>query len=340
MSARARRLHRVLALSVAGGLAISSVLAAAGPAAAVPVAEGDAVSTIDFDNDGGAPTCSAVTGDKSTVLPFSSDTAAKTVTNTSSTTVTDSADTSDVTKMTGRSSTTAKLTAAGGSLRSIDVNTSLRATYSAAQGFTTSCDTSATVLGGVESAFKVAKPGWLTVTATKGKGGQAILAVGNMSGIFQTHTIRIRTIDSYRFYLPAAGDYLLQAQVQVVAATPGDPVDQTEEATTFKVHGEFRPAGAATGSPVGAGKHYLRLGAARLCAGNSLKTTFTPKAGKAKSAQLYVNGKRRAKVAFPKAGRVLTLKNLPGAKPVTVRAVIVPKQGKPVSVSRSYLACS
>lgn len=340
MPAPVRRFHGALALVVSGGLALSGVVVAAGPAAAAPLAEGVVFSTIDFDGTGGAPTCSAPTGDKNTTAPFSSDTSAKTVSNTSSTTITDSADPADVTTLTGRSTSTASLTGAGGSLRSVDISTSLRATWAAAQGASTSCEGEAAALGGAETGFSISEPGWLSVTVSKSQGGLAVLAVGSVDGMFQTYTIRVRAEDSYRFYLPAAGDYALVLQAQVAVEVPDSPFEPREEETRARVHGEFRAAGAASGKSAGPGARYLRLADKRSCVADTLKATFTSRAGQLKSAQIFVNGTRRAKVANPKGGRAVTLGGLPDGKPVTVKAVLARKQGGPVTVTRSYLACS
>lgn len=83
----------------------------------MPVAEGSAVSTIDINNTGGPVTCSAASGDASTAAPHSSDGAGVTVSNIGSTTIIDSADTSDVTKGRGRKPRRRRIPATGAVLK-------------------------------------------------------------------------------------------------------------------------------------------------------------------------------------------------------------------------------
>ena len=64
------------------------------------------------------------------------------------------------------------------------------------------------------------------------------------------------------------------------------------------------------------------------------------KAGKAASATFYVNGKKRATVSSPRPGTAVILRGVGATSETTVRAVVKPRTGKAVSVSRSYLACS
>ena len=334
--------HRALVLSAVAALAAAGLMAGAGPAAAVPIAEGQAISGLDLNLTGGGPDCNSPdAADKSTNVVFSTATGAKTVANTTSATVTDSTNLPDVTTMTARSATTSKVTAAGGSLSTIDITTSLRAKIDAAQGFNTSCDVSADAIGGAQALFTIAEPGWLSITSSKSQGGIHIFGVGSMTGeALQTYSIRIKSSDTYRFFLPTAGDYQFISQVIASVATPSDPFEATDEESTVSMHGKFLPAGAASGPATGPGARYLKLGAERSCSANTLSSTFTSKARAVAKAQVYANGKLVATVRNPKPGKVVKIANLADASPLAVRAVLTLKAGGKAGVARSYVACS
>lgn len=333
---------RALVLTAAAALAAAGLMAGAGPAAAAPVAEGQAISGLDLNLNSGGPNCNAPdAADKNTNVVFSTATGARTVSNTTSATVTDSTNLPDVTTMSARSATTSKVTAAGGSLNTIDMTTSLRAKIDAAQGFATSCEVDAEAIGGAQLVFTIVEPGWLSVTATKSAGGLHIFAVASMTGeVFQTYSIRVKSSDTYRFFLPAAGDYQFISQVVASVETPNDPFDVTDEESTVTVHGKFLPAGAASGPAAGPGARYLKLGAERSCSANTLSSTFTSKARAVAKAQVYANGKLVATVKNPKPGRVVKIANLADASPLAVRAVLTTKSGDKLRVARSYVACS
>ena len=332
---------RALVLTAVTALVSAGLLAGAGPAAAAPVAEGQAISGLDFNLNSGGPDCNSPdAADKSTNVAYSTATGAKTVSNTSSATVTDATFPADTTAMSGRSSTTSKATASGGSLATIDVTTSARARIDAAQGFNTSCEVDASAVGGTQALFTIAEPGWLSLTVSKSAGGLHIFGVGAMTGSFETYSIRVKSNDTYRFFLAAPGDYQLISQVIVEVETPNDPFAKTDEETTVKVHGEFTPAGAASGPAAGPGKQYLKLGAKRSCAADNLSSTFTSKAGKVAKAQVYANGKLVATVRNPKAGKVVKISSLVDASPLAVKAVLTTKSGDKLNVTRSYVACS
>lgn len=339
MSTTAR--HRALVLSAAATLATAGLLAGAGPAAAVPVAEGQAISGLDLNLTSGAPDCNAPdAADKSSNVVYSTDTGAKTVSNTTSATVTDATFPADSTAMSARSATTSKVTASGGSLATIDVTTSMRARIDAAQGFNTSCEVDASATGGTQALFTIAEPGWLSLDVSKSAGGLHIFGVGAMSAGFESYSIRVKSTDTYRFFLATPGDYQFISQVIVEVETPNDPFAKTDEESTVTVHGKFTAAGAASGPAVGPGNQFLKLGAKRSCAANNLSSAFTSKAGKVAKAQVYANGKLVATVMNPKAGKVVKISNLADASPLAVKAVLTTKSGDKVNVARSYVACS
>ncbi|WP_134740401.1 hypothetical protein [Nocardioides sp. 503] len=341
MPAPARRRHRALVLTLSGGLLLAGLVGTAGPAAAAPVATGQITAGIEFAKlSGSAATCSVPSPGDDAAVPFTSDSGGKTASLSGTATVADSNDAADVTSLTASAKTSARTTAVAGSLRDLDVTSALRARFISAQGFNSSCKVSVQATAATQTAFDVSRPGWLTLVATKGQGGYGVLAVAGPTGVFQTYALRVRSSDSYRFFLPEAGQYQISVQVAAPVETPDGPDDPTDESVSLKVHGEFRTAGVATGNPVGAGASFLALGSQRSCAADTLAATFTAQARKVKTATIYVNGRRVATVRKPKAGRVVTLTHLSDTQPVSVRAVLARKAGKPVTVTRSYLACS
>ncbi|WP_193614989.1 hypothetical protein [Nocardioides lijunqiniae] len=340
MPAPVRRRHRALVPALCAGLALAGLVGAAGPATAAPVAESLLQSVIDFGTDAGSdPTCSAATGDRTADATVGAGGGARTASTTSSTTITDANDASDITTLTGRSSVAARVTAAGGSLRDLEVRATLRGTLVRAQGAASSCRGSVGLTATAGTTFTVARPGWLSLTMSTSRGGATMLAVSGPDQELMDSSVDVRTTDRHRFLLPRAGTYVVALQArQTISSTPAS--DPSGATLTASLRGEFRPAGSAVAASAGPGARYLALAAERSCAADSLAATFTARARTVRSATIYVDGRRVAKVRAPKRGRTVRITRLRDPQPVSVRAVIVPRKGRTVAVTRSYVACS
>jgi hypothetical protein len=343
---RARNLTRTRAAGATALALAAALLAFPAPAGAASVSGGVGTST-SVGTAGG--TCSTI-ADDSDEAPFTSNGKAITTSSSSSGTVTDSGDMADTSAASASSKVTFVASERDGSLASFSLSAALKVSVNAAQGAASSCAVSPSARAGLESLVTLERSGWITVTiATPSGTGAALqmIAYPSSSG-FAVQTVGDETATSSTVWV-SAGTYQLVAQTEAVAGIPGSGDPQSINATV-KIAATFADAGSAVGAAAGAGGKYVSFAGSRNCADNDLAVTFRGPASKLAKATFYVNGKQKRALANPPAGVSLLLAGLADDQAASVKAVLVPeskgkpgkkgKKPKPITVTRSYRACS
>ncbi|MBM7518355.1 hypothetical protein [Nocardioides nitrophenolicus] len=199
------------------------------------------------------------------------------------------------------------------------------------------CKGHAYASGGVESDFTLAQPMWATL---------AVKVVGTGS----TGTSLTLNLPDGQVRLDGAGS----SNGTVTAYLPAGAVDldfdwwvdahgevpaQRSSSISASVKIDLQPMGAAS-AVAGKGSGYVQFGA-RDCGTSNVAAAITKKAKKkAEQVLIKVNGAKVAKFKGKKLKkRALVLPAAPAAE-ATVEATIKLKNGKKVTVTRSYLACS
>ena len=184
--------------------------------------------------------------------------------------------------------------------------------------------------------FVLTQPTWVTITATaSGKGGSSFGEVYN-----QTGDLYLQTADRSQGTVSAlfpAGPASFYFSVEANADATDAGRRTADYAASYKV--DLQPVGTATAA-AGKGKAYAVFGA-RDCATGNVTADITKKAKKkAKQILVKVNGKKVANLKGKKLKkRTLVLPAAPSSAAEVV-ATITLKNGKKVTVTRSYLACS
>ncbi|WP_395690165.1 hypothetical protein [Nocardioides sp.] len=330
-----RRKAVVVAAALAAGVGLTLVAA---PAQAATALSGTAGAFVGTNNAGG--TCSNAGGDDAqSTTAFSSNGAVRTRSVASSGTITDSGDAGDVTTW----SASAKMTLRAGqtsSTSSLSVSAALKARVTSAQGSMTGCDPSASAGAQVIGVLSLAHAGWVQIDATVPRGAQFVAAVIPLSDSLPVQTVQYSAAVYHSRLWFDSGQYVVQVVAQVEADTDPATVGSTAVNGTLTASLKALPGGAATGAAAGPGRAYVALPGGVGCVDGTVAVPFTGKAGKAASATFYVNGKKRATVSSPRPGTAVILRGVGATSETTVRAVVKPRTGKAVSVSRSYLACS
>lgn len=342
-SNRARHLHRTGAAAVTA-LALAGVTLVPAPAQATGIVGAFGAST-SFSSAGG--TCSEVSG-TDTSDSFSSD--GKTVSKTASGggTVVDSGDATDTAAVAASAKATFRATESGGSLATLSFAAVLSASVIAEQGAASSCAARAGAGAGAEALITVVDGGWLTVTVDKPAGTEASFQlIGSMSSsgvIVSAEDDELATTSTVWL---DGGQYMMGVSGNADTGLPGSG-SPSSLAGTVKVSASFLDGGTAAAKAAGKGAKYVSFPGSRNCNDKTVAVTFTGKAKGLAKATFYVNGKKKAAIADPPAKVSVILPKLVNDQAVTVKAVLVPdkkskkgkKKPKPVTVSRSYLACS
>ena len=330
-----RRKAVVLAAAVA---AASGLTLVAAPAQAATALSGTAGALVGTNNAGG--TCSNTGGDDADdISGFTSNGSTRTHSVASNGTITDSGDAGDVTTWSASAKTTTRA-AQTSSTASLSVTAVLKARVTSAQGSMTGCAPSASAGAQVFGLLSLAHPGWVQIDATVPRGAQFVAVVVPLSQSLPVQTIQYNAATYHSRLWFDSGQYIVQVVAQVQADTDPATVGSTSVNGTLTASLKALPGGAATGAAAGPGRAYVTLPGGVGCVDGTVAVPFTGKAGKVASATFYVNGKKRAAVSGPRPGTAVILRGVSATSDAAVRAVVKPRTGKAVSVTRSYLACS
>ncbi|MCR1783735.1 hypothetical protein KVF89_14440 [Nocardioides carbamazepini] len=319
-----------------GALAATGLAGVSSPAHAA-VSDAWLVASASVHNDGSNPDCVAsVTGDSPDSIAWSDNGVTVTQSYAESGTVT--APGGDVSTLGASGSTSVTATPIGAGPATITASSNLSASAVPSVPATV-CQGHATASGEVDGEFVLPQPMWATITVTGSGTGTA--EVGG--------SINLSLADG-AIYVQAAKRSTGTMTALIPAGNVGFDFDSWADAYahqpthragsfTMTTKVDLQPVGAAsTASGKGAG--YAQFGA-RDCATGNVAAAITKKAKKkAKQVLITVNGAKVAKFKGKKLKkRTLVLPAAP-ASAAEVVATITLKNGKKVTVTRSYLACS
>ncbi len=247
-------------------------------------------------------------------------------------------DLADVTDLTTSYSATVKSTPINGGPATITASARSRAT-AVPRLATTTCNAQAYASTEVEGEFTLAKPMWAVVTLTGGSGtngGQSYVELYMEDGYLDVYAPR-RTTSVTTVLLPA-GDVDLDFETWTNSAYGNNPERHVQAAEgTMKV--ELFPVGHPSAA-AGKGKGFVQLGA-RNCGNGAVAASLTKKVKKqAKSVTVKVNGKKAATFQGKKLKKRSFSLAAASSKKANVVATVTLKNGKKVTVTRSYLECS
>lgn len=244
----------------------------------------------------------------------------------------------EVTAMTASGTTSVTATPLGAGPASITARSTLAVTAVPSTPATV-CDGHATGSGEVDGDFVLPQPMWATVTLTgKGAGGGdagGSLSLSVTDGSFYTQATK-RSTGTTTVLLPAGN---VDLEFDAWADAYADEVGRNAASIVVEAKIDLQPLGAAS-AVSGKGGSYTVFGA-RDCATGNIAAAITKKAKKkAKQVVITVNGAKVAKFKGKKLKkRTLVLPAAPSSAAEVV-ATITLKNGKKVTVTRSYLACS
>ncbi|WP_418060458.1 hypothetical protein [Pimelobacter simplex] len=310
--------------------ALAGLAAVPSPAHAAPNLTGGTGIDLSFTYEGGGG-CTTPTAADSPGLPITDD--GRTVTQTWSDAKTSvaSGNPADITDLRASGTTTISATPIGPS--GATIKGTARVTASVLPRLaTTVCKGRAEARFQAGGGFTVGQPMWVTVTA-QGSGRGMMQVVGVVEGEPAVTVLANSGNGSTTALLPA-GEANFQIETLTAAQTTG--VRSTAYSGSFSIR--LAPLGQA--SPVsGKGRSHVSLGA-RSCASNTIAGALTKKAKTAKKVVVKVNGAKAASFQGKKLKkRAFSVRAASSAK-AQVTATITLRNGKTVSVSRSYLPCS
>jgi hypothetical protein len=338
-------------LSAIAGLALAGTALVAVPAPAEAAAVTSATHYVSRTvNEVGPANCNVVNNSSNSSGPFTSNGVAVSHSVSGTTNIVDTGDASDTSSIATSSSSTVRMTEAGGSMRRMDVSATLSATFNVAQGAATDCDAQAQVGAQTQLIGVLTRPKWVVIDAEVPSGGQGQVVFQRSSPVSPPMVEIVALVGNSKgrshaeVFLPA-GTY--QVATFTLASWNGPAVTGDPTAFTAKpfLHMLFERAGIAKGKASGNGTKYLKLKSSRKCASDQLRGTFTSAAGVAASAKINkaiftVNGKKSKTVNLPEKNTKVTLTNLPSAEDITVSVQLKLFGGGSAKLTRDYRSCT
>ena len=223
------------------------------------------------------------------------------------------------------------------------------ATLTKALGNASQCRTTGFLSVQAQTQFTETKPGWLYVNRNTGASAETVFVVGNpttmQTVLFELYVGNASKATARGFL--SAGTYIVPQWAVVLVAGDGGgifksaPGGGTVERTSLasKMTGKFYAAGSAFGGTKGTAGHYVRFPGSVSCSHHSAKLTWTSRAGQVASASFFVNGKKKASVSSPRAGRSVVLRHLSKTADNTITARLSLQGGGKASASRAYVPC-
>jgi hypothetical protein len=347
------RLRRAGGVALAGAFAATGVSLTAAPAsAAAYTGQAQVVTTFNTSGGGGCTISSGGGGNQ--LVPFNSPGTVN-LSQSNTAVATDPGDAGDVTNMSASVQGTASLTEVGGALKTLDMTSTHSTTVQPQQGPATECNSTASSQFTTVGTVVVPSSSILDLT-TKMRGGQS----GNFTLVFARTTgaptqvvgVEVNQNGKTRRVLPIpAGTY----QLTIVAASQlGEPdaaSDPTSDTVKIDVHGVMSAPGTALKAAEGTGTRYLKLPDTLNCAGHSLTTDFTSKAGKKatpnngrkpriRNAKFFVNDTKVKTKRKPHKNTNVTLSSLDDTDEVVIEVVLKLQDRSKVDIRRTYLPCS
>ncbi|WP_345453254.1 hypothetical protein [Nocardioides marinquilinus] len=333
-----RRASRAAVLIATTALAAGGLVATAPPSGAVIVGatietELDAEGT----QNGTGDTCNATPGpaDKQANLTPNQ---TRTLNLSGEVTVSDPDDATDTAEYTFGGRVQGRLDAVGGKPTRFVADAKQMVWGDFSKGGDTTCSSDGQAYSAVRAQFSINRSQLVTLSTVTNGELTSFLIIQNSEG---RTLVEVSGFDGRRSttFLAPRGQYLVEAQFQTSLRSPDSEEFDDVASGTGSVAMRLADPGSATTPTQGTGKAFAQMSGSRGCDDGTLAVKLTQKAKQLDKVSFYVNGRRNAFDDSP-TPRYWILSNLPAAKPVTVKVVLKPKQGKTLSVSRSYLACT
>lgn len=249
------------------------------------------------------------------------------------TTITNSSNTAEKAVLTTSSTTSATATPIG--TKPARISFTYRGSVRASGAVNGTCRPTGYASGYLDMRFELRTPMWLTVRGSgSGAYGTVYAAVQNAGGTVASVEAGPRATTTSTAYLPAGPYYLtLEARAEARYAR------NTSASFSGSMGVTLTPAGSAS-AQAGSGGRFVSFGA-RNCANGTTTATINRRAKKQKvrQVQLLVNGQRKARYAKRQVKPRTVVLGTSASAAMTVSAVVRLKNGKKVTVSRSYLGC-
>jgi hypothetical protein len=345
---RSNRLRRTFAASASGGLVAALAWLPAGPAAANVINEFFATADGNSTYTGlGVFDCNLTAGTdnpESTHATFSSGSRTRQVN--LDQTYTSTANSSDVTTVSGHYGGTLSVSKHHGNLAGFKMSATGHALISRALGNASQCETSAFLAVEAQTEFTEAKPGWLYVSRDTRRSTETIFVAVNEADsqpvLFDTYFGGESRATARGFMTP--GTYAVpEWRVALIVGqggalkSAGGSVQRASLANHMT--GRFYVAGSALGGTHGAAGRFVRFPASVSCRHHSAKLTWTGNAGQVASGAFFVNGHRKKSVSNPTSGHSVILRHLDKTADNKITAKLSLKGGGRSSASRVYVPC-
>jgi hypothetical protein len=329
------------------------VLAAPAPVQAAVLGTTGVEASLNFGNDPEVGVTCTQTGPGDVPpapVPFAADGVPVSRTASSSAVITDNANASDATTMSGSITQTVTATQANGQLSRVRIASTATTSLSTAIA-NSRCGARVQAAGLAEFQFDLAAPALATVTAESHR-MIGIIQVGNVTPSTGSDDIEAIVLYSLGGHGTSSGTILLPAGTSFIGGNSVQkemfaPVSASSRSSSgdLTVDIVFDTPGAASTTQAGKGGKYVTLESGRSCSTGTLAMKWKKKAGKGKDrlirkAVVRVNGAKVATIKKPKRGQVSTLKGLDPEQAAEVTVQLKVKGKGKLDVERSYLRCT
>jgi hypothetical protein len=250
-------------------------------------------------------------------------------------TVTDSGDAADVSTWSSSASMTT-VTQTG--VPSLSVSGKISASVDAQQDDASDCNVTGSAVAAAVGILDLDSSGWISIDLSHSDGTIGVFVLTDMATMQVVHQGLDQETRTSTIWV-GAGSYQVQVGAQVFVddrstSSPPRTVNGTVSGTV-----RYLPSGAAAAAQSGSGSRHLKLGNGVNCTDRQVLGIFSGKARALRTATFLVNGKKQRTVKNPSPGSAVVLRAASPTSRTSVKALLVTKKGKKLSVSRSYLAC-
>ncbi|MGA8248715.1 MAG: hypothetical protein WB797_17540 [Nocardioides sp.] len=263
------------------------------------------------------------------------------------TTWTNGGDLSDVTTVSGHYGGKTHLTKHNGAFKSATLTGSGHLSISRALGNASTCDVSANLVNAIETVTNQPK-GWYYITRNTSKSSLSEIIVSKNATlakpvIFEAYQGGANSVTQRAFVKPGQYFTLLVAGIEggdfpVLTGKNGGTVSRGSLANSMSA--QFYTAGSALGGAKGTGTRFVKFPGSLSCSHHSATLTWKSGASKVATGSFLVNGKKKASVTGPKAGKHVVLRHLSKTADNTITANLSLKGGGSATASAAFVPCS
>lgn len=347
---RSTRLGRALALAATGGVAAGLAWLPVGGATAAVQNQFSAGGNVNayYSGSTSGANCSLTsgsTGTNNTPITFSAGTKSQSAS--LSATFTSTANSADVTTVSGHYKGVLTVAKRHGNLASFLMGGRGYLNVDRALGSASECHVGGLMGTQSYTTFTESKAGWLYLNRTTGnkQAETFFVLVNEVTGdepAFEVYDGGRSSANSRAWLTP--GTYYIPEWLVGVSANGGFFLG-AHAGTTARVplanhmSGVFHKAGSALTAASGAGTAFVHFPGSLSCSTHSATLTWSARAGRVARASFLVNGKQVSSVTNPAAGHSVTLRDLPRRHGVRIRAELTLKGGAHAIARRAYVPC-